>query len=137
VTYGGGASSPERLAVNPTHPGLHPTVFNQDFSVNGPRNPAPAGSVVVLYATGQGVTSPPSVTGSAPSSPLPEPAAAVSLLIGGRPARLLFSGLIPGAAGVMQLNALIPEGLAPGEAIPVVLRVGSADAQAGVTLVVR
>ncbi|MEK7407294.1 MAG: choice-of-anchor Q domain-containing protein [Acidobacteriota bacterium] len=137
LTYGGVASSPERIAVNPTHPGLHPAVFNQDFSVNGPRNPVPAGGIVVLYATGQGVTTPPSVTGAAPAGSLPTPVAAVTLLIGGRPARLLFAGLIPGAAGVMQLNAVIPDGLAPGDAVPVVLRVGAAEAQPGVTLALR
>ena len=61
-----GSSAPERVRVAATHPGLHPIVFNQDFSVHGPENAA-AGSVVVLFAIGQGAASPPGVTRAPPA----------------------------------------------------------------------
>jgi hypothetical protein len=54
----GVAGQSERVAVTATRPGLHPTVFNQEFSVNSSPNPAPAGGAVVLNTTGRGVTSP-------------------------------------------------------------------------------
>jgi len=47
-----------RTTATATHPDLHPTVFNQEFSVNRSPNPAPAGGAVVLNTTGRGVTSP-------------------------------------------------------------------------------
>lgn len=39
-------------------------VLNQDNSVNGPSNPAGRGTVIQIFATGAGLTSPPSTTGS-------------------------------------------------------------------------
>jgi uncharacterized protein (TIGR03437 family) len=39
-------------------------------------------------------------------------------------------------AGVMQVNARIPAGIAASPAVPLVLRVGNVDSQAGVTVAV-
>jgi uncharacterized protein (TIGR03437 family) len=92
---------------------------NQDGSINSASNPAPRGSIVSFYATGQG-----SSTG------------AVSLTIGGYQAQLLYAGPAPGFAGLMQINAQIPSGfLAPGIQ-PVVLSIGGAASQAGVTIAI-
>ena len=120
-----------------TRPGLFPGVFNQDISLNRPDNPALIGSVVVLFATGQGVTDPPSRTGAYSADVYPVSAAPVTLRIGGRAAELLFRGQAPGTAGVMQINARVPEGVIPGSAVPVVLRIGEAQSQEGVSISVR
>jgi uncharacterized protein (TIGR03437 family) len=40
------------------------TILNADYSLNGPANPAAAGSVVVVYATGGGQTNPPTTSGT-------------------------------------------------------------------------
>ena len=46
-------------------------VQNQDFSLNSPQNPAPRGSVITVYLTGQGAVNPPVATGqAAPLDPL-------------------------------------------------------------------
>jgi uncharacterized protein (TIGR03437 family) len=135
VNYGGGAAT-VRLPLAATHPGLYPRIFNQDGSVNSPQNPAAPGSIVVLFGTGQGVTSPASPTGALATDPFPVPAAPTTLRIGAREAELLFRGQAPGTAGVIQLNARVPEG-SSGSALPVVWTVGLAESQAGVTLVVR
>ena len=46
-------------------------VLNQDFTINSTSNPAPAGSIVSIYATGQGQVSPAVIDGTAAgSSPL-------------------------------------------------------------------
>ena len=71
----GVAGQSERVAVTASHPGLHPTVFNQEFSVNSSPNPAPAGGAVVLNATIRGVNSLPRVTSARSASVLPERAA--------------------------------------------------------------
>jgi len=86
-------------------------------TLNSESNPATCGSIVSLYATGQGTS-----TG------------AVNITIGGYTAQLLYAGPAPGFPGLMQINAQIPGGfLAPGIQ-PVVLSIGGAASQAGVTI---
>ena len=137
VTFNGAASAPERMRLSATHPGLYPGVFNQNGTPNSPANPAAAGSVIVLFATGQGVTRPASQTGRAAEGAYPEPEAQVTLRVDGRPADLLFSGQAPDTAGVMQINARLPSSLTAGTALSVILTIGSASSQDGVTLAVR
>ena len=51
------------------------------------------------------------------ASPASPPARAVQtprLQIGGRDAPVTFAGLAPGFAGVYQVNAVVPAGVAPG-----------------------
>jgi uncharacterized protein (TIGR03437 family) len=49
-----------------------------------------------------------------------------------------YAGGAPGlVAGLMQVNVQIPAGIETGNAVPVVLRVGSVFSQAGVTIAVR
>ena len=40
-------------------------------------------------------------------------------------------------AGVMQVNALVPESVTPGNAVPVTITIGNVTIQAGVTLAVK
>jgi uncharacterized protein (TIGR03437 family) len=92
---------------------------NQDGSINSASNPAARGTIVSFYATGQGSSIGP-----------------VNLTIGDYPAQLLYAGPAPGFAGLMQINARIPTGfLAPGIQ-PVVLSIGGATSQAGVTIAI-
>ncbi len=137
VTVNGQSSDIVTIPVVATRPGLFPGIWNEDGTVNSPDNPAPAGSIVVLYATGQGITSPRSQTGAFPVDVYPEPQAPMSLRIGGIEAELVFRGQAPGTAGVMQVNARVPVGLGPAADLPVVLSVGSSESQAGVLLAVR
>ncbi len=93
---------------------------NQDGSLNSASNPAPRGSIVSFYATGEG-----SSTG------------AVTLTVGGYQAQVWYAGQAPGFPGLMQINAQIPGGfLAPGIQ-PVVLAIGGASSQAGVTIAIQ
>jgi len=136
VTVNGQASDAVTIPVVPTRPGLFPRIWNEDGTVNSTDNPASAGSVIVLYATGQGVTSPRSPTGAFPIGVYPEPAATTLLRIGGFNAELLFRGQAPGTVGVLQINARAPVGLAPG-VVPVALSIGAGESQSGVALAVR
>jgi uncharacterized protein (TIGR03437 family) len=76
-------------------------VVNADGTFNSESNPAAPGSIVTLFATGTGATSPPTMTGRLPRD-TPAPAGAVAVTIAGRPAEVMFKGEI--AAGVLQLN---------------------------------
>jgi uncharacterized protein (TIGR03437 family) len=146
VEFNGSRSFPASLPVIATHPGLFTlnssgrgqcAALNQDFSVNSPENPAPRGSFVALYGTGEGQTSPPGVDGQVASEVLPKPAAQVTVQIGGRNAEIAYAGAAPGAvSGVFQVNVRIPIELAPGNH-PVVVRIGNIDSQSGTTIAVR
>lgn len=107
-------------------------VLNQNLSVNSAANPAARGEVVVLYLTGEGVTSPAGVTGRVTPStaPFPQPVSGlVTVTVDGQPATVEFYGSAPGlVAGVMQVNVRLPQGIGTGS-VPVVVRVGDTASQ--------
>jgi len=137
VTVNGQSSGALPFMIQPTKPGLFPGIWNQNGSRNSPENPARAGEIVILFATGQGVTSPVSVSGKRAEGSYPEPIAESRLLVDGQPAEILFRGQAPGTAGVMQINARIPASISTGATVPVVLEIGSASSQGGVVVTVR
>jgi len=114
------------------------SILNPNYSVNGPSNPATAGSVVAVYMTGEGVTSPASTTGGvAAAGCTNKPVAAVTATVGGSPATVNYYGCAPDEIyGVMQVNVTIPASL-PSGAQPVVITVGGAQTQTGVTVSVQ
>jgi uncharacterized protein (TIGR03437 family) len=68
---------------------------------------------------------------------LPMPRLPVTATIGGQPADILYAGSAPGLpAGALQVNARIPEGTASGTAA-IVLKVGDASSQTGVTVAIQ
>ncbi len=145
VTYLGVASAPVTAPVTAAAPGIFAAslgagpaaLLNQDSTVNTTANPAARGSIVQLYLTGQGLTNPPAVTGQLPQAPLPAPELAVTVRIGGRVAQTTFAGLAPGLAGLLQINAVVPADLTPGDNVSLEVDIGSAVSQAGVTMSVR
>jgi trimeric autotransporter adhesin len=109
---------------------------NQDGSANTPANPAAVGSLISLYATGEGQTTPAGVDGKLGAAPLPKPLAQVTATIGGVPAEVKYAGGASGIiAGVMQVNLTVPAGLSG--TVPVVIAVGGVSSQSGVTVSVR
>jgi uncharacterized protein (TIGR03437 family) len=140
------ASDPVALPVAAANPGIFSfdgsgagqgAILNQDQTVNGSKNPATAGSVIVLFATGEGQTKPAGVDGQIAATVFPAPVLPVSVTIGGVKADVLYAGAAPGAvAGAMQINARIPAGLAPGDQA-VQVTVGTAASQPGITVSVR
>ncbi len=111
--------------------------LNEDLSFNSAANPASKGSTVVLFGTGEGQTSPGGVDGQLAAAPLPSPTLPLTVMIGGLPADVIYKGLAPGFAGLLQINARVPAGVTSGSAVPVVVTVGTAGSQAGVTLAIR
>lgn len=146
VVSGGIRSSVRELAVASSAPGVFTTggsaqaaALNQDGTVNGTQNGARPGSVISLFATGEGLTTPLSVEGVITSpSALTRPLLPVSVLIGGRSAEVLYAGSAPGQlAGLLQVNVRVPEETPTGSSVPVQVVVGSASSQSGVTIFVR
>ncbi len=112
-------------------------ILNQDSSVNTPQNPAARGSIVQIFATGEGQTDPGGQDGRDNTVPAPVPRLPVRVTIGGLEAQLFYSGGAPGlVAGVLQVNARVPEGLNAGNQ-PVMIYVGNWPSQEGVTVAVR
>ena len=146
VTASGGQSNTVTLPVVPTLPGLFTkgstgsgqgAIVNQNGTVNSDANPASPGDVVLIYGTGEGQTDPPGIDGSVTGANPPQPLAAVSATIGGVPASVKYDGAAPGfVAGVFQINVKIPKD-APSGDLPVVITIGNAATQPGVTVAVR
>lgn len=79
---------------------------------------------MVIYGTGLGPVNQFVTAGNqAPSSPLAVTLSTVEVLIGGKSAQVLFSGLTPGFAGLYQVNAILPADSPTGNAVPLSLRV--------------
>jgi uncharacterized protein (TIGR03437 family) len=143
--YLGTDSAPATAPVAPAAPGIfavsrgtgQAAMLNQDSTVNSASNPAARGSVVQIYLTGQGTTEPPAVTGQLAREPFPAPVLPVTVRIADREARTVFVGLAPGLAGLLQINAFVPDEVTPGDAVPLVVTVGQTSSQPGVTMAVR
>jgi len=148
VEYLGVFSNPIPLPVAATAPGIFSAtgsgagqgaILNaRDESVNSVGNPVARGEWISIFATGGGVTTPASADGLVSSTPLPVPISNMSVTIGGLAAEIDFKGAAPGlVSGVLQINAQVPAGIAPGAAVPVQLRIGSATSTSQVTVAVR
>ena len=78
-----------------------------------------AGDAIVIYCAGLGAVNPPVTAGTAaPSSPPAITTNPVTVTIGGKTAQVFFSGLVGGFAGLYQVNAYVPKGITPGDAVP-------------------
>ena len=86
--------------------------------------PVKAGDVIEIYCTGLGSVSPNGITGGAASAMnLQTTISQPSVTIGGKTGIVLFSGLAPGVAGLYQVDVQIPQGVTPGDAVPLVLTI--------------
>jgi len=141
-----------RLDVVPSSPGVFTTnaagfgqaaAFNQDLSPNSPGNPAARGTIITFFATGEGETTPPGVDGRIMprgDSPLTLPMPALPVIVGvaNRGAEVLYAGAVPGqVAGLLQINARIPDDAPTGPGVPLLIKAGDAFSQPGVTLAIR
>jgi len=92
-----------------------------------PSEPVARGGYISIFCTGLGATDPPVASGQpGPSSePLARVKTPVSVSIGGQSAAVIFAGMAPGFAAVYQVNAQVPDGVTPGDAVPVVITQGA------------
>jgi uncharacterized protein (TIGR03437 family) len=102
--------------------------LNEDGTLNSAENPAPQGSILTFYATGEGRTA---------GEPLPSPVLPVDVRVAGLPVEVEYAGGAPGFVGLMQINVRLPAGLAPTGVLPLELIVGGVSSQPGVTIATR
>jgi uncharacterized protein (TIGR03437 family) len=130
------ASLPGIFSLNASGSGPG-AILNTDFSVNSASNPVAAGGAILVFATGGGAI----VGGAADGALAPGVGSLVTqpvtATIGGVAANVLYAGPAPGLVnGVIQVNLTIPAGLAPGPQA-VVITVGTASSQKGITAAVQ
>jgi len=145
-------SNPVMLSITPSSPAFFTLTQNGkgqvaalnvnqkdgSVSVNGSSNAALRGSITTLYATGSGMGDGENDDGLIIGNQLSHPLQKVRVSIGGQDAQVLYAGSAPGlVAGVLQVNARIPDNASTGDAVPVVLTVGDHSSQNGTTLAVR
>jgi uncharacterized protein (TIGR03437 family) len=151
IAYAGQTSNAYPLTVAATAPGLFAqnasgsgtgAILNQDNSLNGPNHPAAKGSIVQMFMTGEGQTTPQGVTGKITGVTLPPPQVTPApvqpiLVSTGGQAFYTYAGEAPGmVAGVMQLNVQIPAGV-PSGPLPVQVSIGGHMSQNGITVMVQ
>jgi uncharacterized protein (TIGR03437 family) len=151
-----GTNASQGLVIGATAPGL----FSMDESGGGqgailisntPTLAAPTGSVpnrdarpaqrgvdsASIYCTGLGaVTNQPATGAAALANPLSHTIVAPTVTIGGVSADVSYSGLAPGFAGLYQIDARVPAGVAAGDTLPVVVTIGGVTSNT-VTIAVR
>ncbi len=136
VQFDAARSAKTTLSLAPYAPGIFTlnrtgggpgAILNQDYSINSAQKPAAKGSVVMIYATGDGIL-----------PMLLSPLQQVYVTIGGYEAEVKFYGPAPGfVSGAVQVNAKIPEEAPSGTALPVQLTFGRSSSNLGVTMAVR
>ncbi len=103
-------------------------VLNENSTLNSANNPAPNGSIIMIYAAGLGTVEPAVPAGhAAGTEPLSRTQKTPLVLIGGVPAEISYSGLAPGLVGVYQVNARIPMEVSGGNSVPLQLQIGTAE----------
>jgi uncharacterized protein (TIGR03437 family) len=114
------------------------------YAINASKSAAPRGSAVSIYATGMGLLNAPPLLadGEVAATAITLADSTVRVDIDGQPAVVSYAGTAPGAAaGLVQINAIIPPTVRTGAAIPLTVSIGSVVAsrrsQPGVTLAVK
>jgi trimeric autotransporter adhesin len=156
VTHNLFASAPFTVPILDTSPGIFTVTQNGNgqgailnnelhstiVTANNADNPAPKGSVISIFATGAGLLNQIVPDGSVflvvVEPPGYVPSAKVSVTIGGQPAQIQYAGLAPFlVAGMIQVNALVPFGIASGQQ-PIVLTIGqNSNSPQNVTVAVQ
>jgi uncharacterized protein (TIGR03437 family) len=147
IEYKGVRSVPLQVFATATAPAIFSldssgkgqgAILNQDYTVNGAGNAAARNSIVMLFATGEGETTPAGIDGKPAAAPWPQPKLPVTVRIGGIEAEVLYAGGAPGmVAGLMQVNARVPAGVAPGSAVAVQLKASETLSPATITMAVK
>jgi uncharacterized protein (TIGR03437 family) len=147
VLYQGQPTASTTVQVQPASPavfsidgsgGGQGAILNQDGTVNSDTKPASRGSVVSLFATGAGATTPASVDGVLTTAPYPAPMLPVLVTIDGQPAQVTYAGAAPGLiAGALQINVVVPANAGLETYDQIVVTVGDYASPSAVTINVQ
>ena len=93
---------------------------------------------MVIYMTGAGATTSAASNQLIPASPAVTPLLAPAVTIGGQGASVLAAQAPPGSVpGLIPINASVPNAVQAGPAVPVIVTIGSASSQTGLTVAVK
>jgi uncharacterized protein (TIGR03437 family) len=159
VEYKGALSDRVSVPVFGARPGLFSldgsgqgqgAILNQDGTLNSTSNPAPAGSIITVFATGGGETAPGLSDGRIVTAILPRTKLPVSAYfnigrsgeegeIAPSKGEVLYAGGVPGSlAGLLQVNIRVPANSGiTGDAVQFALVIGEQWNAFQVTLAVR
>jgi uncharacterized protein (TIGR03437 family) len=139
VDNGSGVSAAFSVNVAPMAPAIFfypaPAILkNVNYSLVSATNPARAGDVLLVYATGLGKTTPANRTGALSANDSFAQTAPVTATIGGKPAAVVYSIASPGFAGLYQVAVTVPSGVTGNVALVIT---GGAAASNSVTIPVQ
>ena len=130
------AAAPAIFALNESGSGPG-AILNLDYTVNSASNPVSAGGYIQVFGTGGGAIVGGATDGAPASGAANLATQPVTATIGGVAAKVVYAGTAPGLVnGAMQVDLQIPAGLTPGPQ-PVVITVGTAVSQSGITVAVQ
>ena len=134
VTVSGRPAPPEQVTLAAVQPGIFDIgggkgavlIANTDIlvapvgSIPGRQTrPAAGGEFLSIFCTGLGATNPTVLAGQpGGGQPVTTP---VTATLGGLSAPVTFAGLAPGFVGLYQVNVKVPEGVAAGDAVSLVI----------------
>lgn len=147
VEYSGATTAELNLRVARSSPAMFTqnssgscagAILNQDNTLNTPANPAKRKSIIQIFVTGEGQTSPEGTDGLIATEVWPKPTLPVKVTIGGVKVPVHYAGAAPfQVAGLMQINAEIVDAVPSGSAIPIIFTVGNNSSPTNVTLAVE
>jgi uncharacterized protein (TIGR03437 family) len=131
INANGALSTPESIGMTALAPGVdvNPdgTMVAQhlDSTLVNAASPAKPNEYVVLYGAGFGATTPAVATGTgAPLSPVAQTADPAVITLNGEQAKVVFTGLTPGLAGLNQIDFQVPDDAANGDLTVAVSQAG-------------
>jgi uncharacterized protein (TIGR03437 family) len=152
VTRNGTASAAQSLQVGPFSPGIFAinniaVAINPDGSIAAPAGAIPGiptkpakvgdpGGLVIL-CTGLGAVDSTPSNGAASLDKLRTATTTPTVLVGNKPATVVFAGLSPQFVGVNQINVGLPAGTPTGNAVSLQIQVGSVTTSSSVTIAVQ
>ena len=144
VEYRFAQSIPQLSQVADSSPGLFTgagsqgIILNEDGSYNGPAAGANPGSIVSILGSGEGQTNPAGIDGMVmQDGSLASPVLPVTAQIGGLNAEVVSATSAPGQpAGVFLIKVRVPDDAPRGAVVAVMMTIGSASSQDGVTIVI-
>jgi len=116
-------------------------LLNQDGSYNSAGNPAERGSIVQIFATGEGVLTPAGADGrieTGPVSSIPKPVQAIRVFFAGVSSfDVPYVGVVPGQVdGLLQINVRVPID-APTGNVELLLQVGARTSPSKLTIALK
>jgi uncharacterized protein (TIGR03437 family) len=151
VTRSGQASTAQSVPVGPFSPGIF-AVNNIAIAINPDGTVAAAPGAIpglntrpakigdpgglVILCTGLGAVDSTPANGAASLDKLRTATTTPTVLIGNKPATVVFAGLSPQFVGVNQINVAIPAGTPTGDKISLQIQVGGVTTSADITMAV-